>query len=103
MQHPDKHTYNSPHRSALCTGTCCSAMPGLVHPNDAVSEAISTRLCGIEGLRLPAALLRDQPYPDSAAVQQHLQDLLHRDAAVFLEVGGAWSALNLCQIEPFNH
>lgn len=42
----------------------------------------------MQDLRLPATLLRQQQdhLPDTTAVQQHLKDLLHRDAAVFLEV-----------------
>jgi hypothetical protein len=46
----------------------------------------------MQDLRLPAMLLRQQQDhpPDTAAVQQHLKDLLHRDAAVFLEVGAPY-------------
>lgn len=62
-------------------------MPGLMHPDTQACEAISTRLSTLQELRLPAALLRDHPYPEATAVQQHLQQLLQRDAVVFLEVG----------------
>lgn len=61
-------------------------MPGLVHPSSDACESISARLSGLEDLRLPAALLRQHPYPDPNCVRAHLQELLQRDAAVFLEV-----------------
>jgi hypothetical protein len=63
-----------------------TVMPGVVHPNADACQAISTRLSNFQDLRLPAALLREQPYPEPAAVQLHLKELLLRDAAVFLEV-----------------
>jgi hypothetical protein len=91
------------HPPGQCTA---SQMPGLVHPNDEACESISARLSSMQDLRLPAALLRQQQDhpPDTAAVQQHLKDLLHRDAAVFLEVsivvapwGGARHPMHWCQ------
>lgn len=59
---------------------------GLAHPDGDACASMAARLSTVENLRLPASLLRTQPYPDAAAIQQHLQDLLQRDAAVFLEV-----------------
>jgi hypothetical protein len=70
-------------------------MPGLSHPSTRASdecisaeasESISARLSQVQDLRLPASLLRDDPYPSPAAVQEHLRELLSRDAGVFLEV-----------------
>lgn len=64
-------------------------MPGTIgHPDAAAADAISARLSSMHGLRLPAALLREQPFPESTAVKAHLTDLLQRDASVFLEVRG---------------
>jgi hypothetical protein len=64
-------------------------MPGTIgHPDAAAADAISARLASIQGLRLPASLLREQPYPEGTAVKAHLTDLLQRDASVFLEVRG---------------
>lgn len=56
------------------------------HPSKEACESMSLRLSTINDLRLPAALLREHPYPEASSVQQHLQELLYRDAAVFLEV-----------------
>lgn len=77
-------------------------MPGLAHPSTRAcdecisteaSESISARLSQVQDLRLPASLLRDHPYPSPAAVQEHLRELLSRDAGVFLEVSPALPAL----------
>lgn len=74
-------------------------MPGLAHPSDEQAGALAARLAHLQGLRLPAALVRETPHPSTAEVQEHLDQLLHRDAAVFLEVSallelgaGAWSS-----------
>lgn len=89
-------------------------MPGVVHPSTRAgdecipadaSESISARLSQVQDLRLPASLLRDHPYPSPAAVQEHLRELLSRDAGVFLEVSFAalQGACHTAQQKPCAH
>jgi hypothetical protein len=79
-------------------------MPGVVHPDEGACQAIATRLSTLQDLRLPAALLREQPAPDAPQVQHHLHELLRRDAAVFLEVRSCRRTMvHCCAVSTSRH